>query len=261
MIHRSDTNRRAARRCSIWIMLLLGVACSPQMLHSQYQKWSIAASIGYNRLNLDAVDEKNQSDVEGWINQGIPVGRFASVKRSPFYSAGVSYRYDREIAISLTASHWSKTVSSSYDGPDAALQLDRGVGSTDVVLGIAYYPPTHPYFFEWYIQTSLGLAMAHASARAIGSSMQKIGSVLTPVRFVDTDGTSAKSKISVGLSMGANIRLFGGFSLTMAAGYRLAQLGILEGDVTRFGQHSNEPTTIEFDYSGVLVSAGLLFEL
>jgi len=231
------------------------------MLHSQYRKWSIAASIGYNRLNLDAVDEKNQADVDGWGNQGIPVGKFASVQRSPFYSAGVRYRYDREVAISLTASYWSKTVSSSYNGPDAALQLDRGVGSTDVVLGIAYYPTARPYFLEWYIQTSLGLVMAHATARAVGSRMQKDGPVLTPVLFVDTDGTSAKSRISAGLSMGADIRLFGGFSLTLAAGYRVAQLGVLESDITRFGQHSKEPTTIEFDYSGVLVSAGLLFEL
>ena len=261
MRHRSESNRRAADRCFIWIVLLLGVASTPQMLHSQHRKWSITASIGYNRLNLDAVDEKNQSDVDGWGNQGIPVGQFASVKRSPFYSAGVRYRYDREIAISLTASYWSKTVSSSYDGPDATLHLDRGVGSTDVVLGIAYYPPARPYFLEWYIQTSLGLAMARASARAVGSRMQKDGFVLTPVLFVDTDGTSAKSKISAGLSMGADIRLIGGLSLTMGAGYRLAQLGILESDITRFGQHSKEPTTIEFDYSGVLVSAGLLFEL
>jgi len=261
MRHRSDTSRRAADRGFIWIVLLLGVASTPQMLHSQYRKWSITAAVGYNRLNLDAVDEKNQSDVDGWGNQGIPVGTFASVQRSPFYSAGVRYRYDREIAISLTASYWSKTVSSSYDGPDAVLHLDRGVGSTDVVLGIAYYPSARPYILEWYIQTSLGLAMARASARAAGSRMQKDGSVLIPVLFVDTEGTSAKSKMSVGLSMGADMRLFGGFSLTMAAGYRFAQLGILESDITRFGQLSKEPTTIEFDYSGVQVSAGFLFEL
>ena len=261
MRHRSDTNRRAAGRCFIWIVLLLGVASTPQMLHSQYRKWSVTASIGYNRLNLDAVDEKNQSDVDGWGDQGIPAGQFASVRHSPFYSAGVSYRYDREFAISLTASYWSKTVSSSYDGPDAELHLDRGVGSTDVVLGIAYYPSARPYFLEWYIQTSLGLAIARASARAVGSRMQKDGSVLIPVLFVDTNGISTKSKMSAGLSMGADVRLFGGFSLTVAAGYRFAQLGILESDITRFGQHSNEPTTIEFDYSGVLASAGLLFEL
>ena len=261
MRHRSDTSRRAADRGFIWIVLLLGVASTPQMLHSQYRKWSITAAVGYNRLNLDAVDEKNQSDVDGWGNQGIPVGTFASVQRSPFYSAGVRYRYDREIAISLTASYWSKTVSSSYDGPDAVLHLDRGVGSTDVVLGIAYYPSARPYILEWYIQTSLGLAMARASARAAGSRMRKDGSVLIPVLFVDTEGTSAKSKMSVGLSMGADMRLFGGFSLTMAAGYRFAQLGILESDITRFGQLSKEPTTIEFDYSGVQVSAGFLFEL
>ena len=261
MRHRSDTSRRAADCGFIWIVLLLGVASTPQMLHSQYRKWSLMAAVGYNRLNLDAVDEKNQADVDGWGNQGIPVGTFASVRRSPFYSAGVSYRYNREFAISLTASYWSKTVSSSYDGPDAELHLDRGVGSTDVVLGIAYYPSVRPYFLEWYIQTNLGLAMARASARAVGSRMQKDGSVLIPVLFVDTEGTSAKSKMSAGLSMGADIRLFSGFSLTMAAGYRFAQLGILESDITRFGQHSKEPTTIEFDYSGVLASAGLLFEL
>lgn len=261
MRRHSDSRRRATDRGFIWIVLLLGVVSSPRMLHSQYRKWSVTASIGHNRLNLDAVDENNQADAEGWGNQGFPVGQFASLKRSTFYSAGASYRHDREFAVSLTASYWSKTVSSSYDGPGTTLQLDRGVGSTDFVLGIAYYPSARPYFLEWYIQTSLGLAIAHATARAVGSRMQKDGPVLIPVLFVDTDATYAKSKLSAGLSMGADIRMFGGLSLTMAAGYRLAQLGMLEGDITRFGQHTKQPTTIAFDYSGLLASAGLKFEL
>jgi hypothetical protein len=41
------------------------------------------------------------------------------------------------------------------------------------------------------------------------------------------------------------------------AGYRVAQVGELDGDITRFGVQSNESSTTMFDFSGVLVSIGV----
>ncbi len=251
---------RAARGGLIWTILFLGVVSSPQILHGQYRKWSIGAAVGYNQLNLDAVDEKNQSDVAGWARQGLLLGQLGSVKRSPFYSVGVSYRYDREFGVSLSGSYWTKTVSSSYHGPDAALELDRGVGCTGIVLGISYYPQAQPFFLEWYIQTNLGVSVAHATAKAVGMQMVKSGSELIPVTFVDTDGTYTKSKLTVGALAGVDLPLIGGLSLKAEAGYRVAQFGTIDGDVTQMGQHSVQTSTIEFDYSGFQVSAGFRFQ-
>lgn len=252
---------RSARGGLIWTILILGVLSFPHPLHGQYRKWSVGASLGYNQLNLDAVDDKNQRDVVGWSGEGLLLGQFSSVKRSPFYSANVGYRYDREFGVSLTGSYWTKTVSSSYNGPDATLQLDRGVGSTDVMLGISYYPSARPFFFEWYVQTSLGLSIAHATARTFGTLMAKNGPVLVPVTFVDSDGTYTKSKASVGILVGADAPLTGNLFLKAEVGYRLAQFGAIDGDVTQMGVHSVQTSTIEFDYSGFQLSAGLRFQL
>ncbi len=174
------------------MMVFSGVVFIPQTLFGQYQKWSLSASAGLNRLNLSAVDNKNASDVAGWVNQGIPVGDFASVKTSPFYSAGVRYRSDREFALSLSGTYWNKTVSSSYDGPDASLHLDRGVGSTDIMFGVNYYPTAQPLQFEWYLQGNVDLTMARATAKAVGSVSQKPGGTLMLVPFIDTDGKYKK---------------------------------------------------------------------
>ena len=241
----------------VWIVLTAGIALTPQTLHSQYRKWSIAGSVGYAVLNLDAVDNKNQSDVEGWGRQGFPIGPFASVKRPLFYSAGMVYRVDREFGISLTGSHWSKTVSTSYNDPYSSLLLDRGVASTDIVLAIAYYPSAQPFFLEWYVQANIGLAVARATGKAVGSQTEKISGVATTFQFVDTDGMLKKTRTSAGLSLGANVPLFHGISLNAEAGYRFAQVGSMEGSVTRFGETTAETTTMEFDYSGFLLTAGI----
>jgi hypothetical protein len=241
----------------VWIVLTAGIALTPQTLHSQYRKWSITGSVGYAVLNLDAVDNKNESDVEGWGRQGYPVGPFASVKRPLFYSTGVGYRVDREFGISLTASYWSRTVSTSYNDPYSSLLLDRGVASTDIVLGIAYYPSAQPFLLEWYIQANLGLAVARATGKAVGFQTEKTSGVTTTIQFVDTDGILKKTRTSAGLSLGANVPLFHGISLNAEAGYRFAQMGSMEGTVTRFGETTAETTTMEFNYSGFLLTVGI----
>jgi hypothetical protein len=261
MRHLSSAHIRVNRENIAWVMLFLGLVSAPGSLHGQYRKWSVQASVGYNQLSLDAVDEKNQSDAAGWARQGLVVGPLASVKQSPFYSVGISFRVDRDYGISLTVSSWSKTVSTSYNGPDANLKLERGVGTTDIAAGISYYPSTRPYFLEWYVQTNIGVSFARATARAVGATMVKDGSVLVPVPFVDTDGNYTKSKLTAGIVAGADIPLVGSLSLRTEAGYRFAQVGEMEGDVTQLGVQSVQTSTIDFNFSGFQVSAGFRFQL
>jgi hypothetical protein len=257
----SDMHFRALDSKLIRTILVLGVLSSPHTLYGQYRKFSISAAAGYNLLNLGAVEEKNQSDVAGWAKQGLLLGQFESVKRSPVYSATVSYRLDRELGVSLTGSYWTKTVSASYDGPDASLQLERGVGSTDVVLGISYYPPVRPFFLDWYVQSTVGVSFGRATAKAVGSLMVKDGSVLIPVTFIDSYGSYSKSKAIVGVLVGADISLIGHLSLKTEAGYKFAQFGMMDGDVTQLGVQSVQTSTIEFDYSGFQVTAGFRYQL
>ncbi len=141
------------------------------------------------------------------------------------------------------------------------MQFERGVGLTDAVLGLAYYPLAQPYFLEWHAQLNIGLAFAWASAKAVGSLAQKVDGVPTLTPYVNTDGTSQKTSFTAGVSVCADAPLVWSIFLHGEAGYRFAQLGKLNTHLTSFGVQSDEATSVDFDYSGVLLSAGLRFEI
>ncbi|HTY36823.1 MAG TPA: hypothetical protein VMH23_06915 [Bacteroidota bacterium] len=241
------------------IVFVCALAAFPGISSAQYRVWTVGAFAGYGRLSLDAVDEKNQADVSGWSSQGYSLPPLTSVKDAPLYSFCVSYRYDRDFGLALTGSTWSKTVSSSYNGADAVLSLERGVGCTTVGLGVMYFPAARPFFMEWYVQTDLGICFARATAKASGYVMVKNGSLLYPSPFVETDARYSRSKMSAGVTIGGDAPLAAGFLLHADAGYRFAQVGEMDGDVTQMGQHSVQTSSIDFNFSGLLVSAGIRY--
>ncbi|MCX6145259.1 MAG: hypothetical protein NTZ35_18805 [Ignavibacteriales bacterium] len=250
--------RSLTRGC---VALLLTIGAIQQPAVSQDRTFSITGSAGYSLLSLGAVDDKNASDVVGWSNLGIPVSDFASVKQSPFFSGRLSYRFSREIAFSIYGSSFSKSVSSSYDGPDAVLQLERSVGATDLSLGVAYYPAVQPYFLQWYLQVNLGVILARASTKAFGTQNTKPTDVGFVSPLVDSEGKYRKTKPCAAFSVGANMPLYLGIFLKGEAGYQSAQVGQLDGDITQSGVHSNETSTTFFDFSGFIVSVGVGIEL
>jgi hypothetical protein len=201
--------RSLTRICSA---LLLTIGAIQQPALGQDRRFSISGSAGYCLLSLGAVDEKNAADVVGWSNLGIPVSDFASVKQSPFFSDRVTYRFSREIAFSFYGSSFSKSVSSSYDGPDAVLQLERSVGATDLSLGVASYPAVQPYLLQWYLQVNLGVILARASTKAVGTQNTKptdIGFVST---LVDSEGNYRKTKPCAAFPSGPTCHCSSGFS-------------------------------------------------
>jgi len=256
-------DRKRTSRKSLWIPVLFATCTMliPAPGHAQIAKWSVSASAGFAQFNLTDVDTKNQADVLGFAFQGYPMGSIASLRQTPIYSAGVRYRPNREYSVSLNGSTWDKTVTASYSGPDASLRLDRGAGSTDIVLGIDFYPASRPYFLEWYVQGNLGLGFARATAVAAGSRMEKIAGVLTSVPWIDTDARYRKTKLTVGAAIGIDVPLFRGAALTAQGGYRFAPFGQLNGEARRFDIRSDETTSIDFDFSGIVATAGVRIEL
>ncbi len=241
--------------------ILLTVGTSQQQTVAQDRTFSITGSAGYGLLNLSAVDERNASDVVGWTNLGIPVNDFASVKRSPLFSGRMTYRYSRDFSVSLHGSYFSKTVYSSYDGSEAVLQLERSVGATDLSLGVAYYPAVQPYLFEWYLQVNFGVFMPRVTARTVGTQATKPAGVIVMVPLVDTDARYKKTKTFAAFFVGADMPLFQRVFLKGEAGYRVAQMGELDGEITRFGVQINQPSITLFDFSGLIVSVGVGVEL
>jgi hypothetical protein len=141
------------------------------------------------------------------------------------------------------------------------LQLERSVGATDLSLGVAYYPAVQPYFFQWYLQVNLGVILARATAKAVGTQAAKPAGDIVMVPLVDSEGKYKKTKASAAFFVGADMPLFLRVFLKGEAGYRVAQVGELDGDITRFGVQSNESSTTLFDFSGFVVSVGVGIEL
>lgn len=236
------------------------ILCTSTLI-AQSHPWSITGSAGTSILNLGAVDDDNAADAEGWARQGYTVSRFPSVKQALLYSARLSYRHDREFAVSMIALYSSKTVRASYHSYDGDLDLSRGIGSTDIILGIAYYPAAQLYFLEWYFQATFGLTFASATANATGVRYVKIAGVPTPQPLIETVATFSRTKTSVGAGAGMDIPILQRVAIKAEALYRVAQVGAMSGTVSRFGEQSDETTTIDFDYSGFLITAGIRVEL
>jgi hypothetical protein len=241
--------------------LLLSAAAIHQPTFAQDRTFSIAGSAGYGLLSLGAVDAKNASDVIEWANLGIPVNDFASVKQSPFFSGRLTYRYSRDFSVSVYGSYFSKKVYSSYDGLDAVLQLERSVGAADFSLGIAYYPAAQPYFFQWYLQANLGVFLARVTSKSVGTQATKPAGVVVMVPLIDTDARYKKTKTFAAFFVGADLPVFERVFLKGEAGYRIAQIGELDGEITRFGVPMNQPSVTLFDFSGFIVSVGVGIEL
>jgi len=260
--HSSGTGFLLRKQAKILLcfMLLAAAGVCPQTVFGQYRKLSVTASVGYSSLNLSEVDDKNRSDAAGWAAQGLPVSQFASLKQSPFYKAGVSYRLEREFGFSLSWSYWRKSVSASYNGPDATLSLERGVGSTDYTLGVSYYPDFQFSFLEWYFRTDIDLEFARATASATEIRTLTIQGTILPTPFVETEALYKKTKTAFGLTLGADVRIVRHVFVKGEATYRFAQLGTMEGTIYEFGVPSVETSLTNFDFSGILLSTGLRIE-
>ena len=247
----SNDSTRFCALTSIAILAFTGT------LSAQEGTWSVTASAGYGKFNFEEVDDDNRSDVEGWNRIGLAVEQFESLTTSPVFSGSAAYRFSREFNVSLSGRFFSKAVTASFNGTQEILLLKRSVSSTDLSLGMAYYPPAQLAFIQWSAGVSIGYMFARAGAEAFGTRSEKVGTDLTTTTTIDTKADFRKSKIVVAASLGAEASLFKGLLFTIEGCYRFAPLGKLDGDVTRFGATRSETTSIEFDYSGFVLSAGL----
>lgn len=228
-----------------------------QPLAAQEGTWTFSASVGYATLEMTAVDDDNRNDVEGFNDAGIPIGPFPLLNASPFFTGKVHYRLDREFGASLRVQYFSKEVSTRFEHPDEFLHLTRSVGATDIAGALIYYPQFQPYAFEWYIELNIALTFARARATANGEKNFKIDGQTNFVKTFDSDGNYKKSKLGVGIGTGVTMALTGPLFLRGEVSYKFAQMGTMDGTVRRFDSTTPQGTTIEFNFSGFLLSAGV----
>jgi len=219
--------------------------------------WSLSVSAGIAQMNLDQVDGDNQRDVDGWNAQGVFVPPFTSVKSALMVAAKATYRFERDIVLSLSAANAQQKVSTAYDTPEAKLSMTRSVGFTDLLFGVAYYFPIAPLRAETYVETEAGVMFARADAEAYGTQTTKVVDSTQTTIIADTKGIFRYTKPIVNVAVGANITILEPFFVRLQAQYKFGNVGTMEGDVTRFGEKRREETTIEFNYSGFLFTLGV----
>ncbi len=227
------------------------------LVQAQERTFTLSLSAGLAHMSLDQVDQDNQSDVEGWNRQGIFIGSFPSLKNAFMLSAKGSYRYDRDVAFSFSFSDASREVSTLYNTPEQTLKLVRSVGFTDATFGVVYHFPLYYDLAESYAGAEVGLMWARAHAEAYGTRTLKIVDSTETFPTLDTKGTYNATKTMVNALVGMHVRVFESLFLSAELKYKVGKVGKMDGHVTRIGSEGDETTSIEFDYSGLLITLGL----
>jgi hypothetical protein len=241
-------------------LLLSALVVASSSVRGQEGSWSVSGLAGFALLDLKNVDRDNASDVEGYRRVGYDLSTFPSLRSAIAYGGRISYRYSRDNAFSLSLIETSREVQSTFSRPEDSLALTRSVGSTTVLLGIAQHFEPVSDLIDWYAELTIGYIFARANSTAYQTHTYKQSeSDPTPITDVtdDTKGTYRRARLIVGAGIGASVSLVEPVILKLEATYRFAKIGKIDGEVTTFGEVRPHTTSIDFDYSGFVLAAGL----
>lgn len=251
--------RRRSRHAGAAVVLLIVVHSAP----AQEGTWTISGGGGYALISLSAVAGDMERDVRIYNEAGLLVPPFPSPGPGVALTASGTYRFDRDYSVSFNAYHDTRTVQTSWANPEDALSLKRRIKATVISTGLLYHFPTD-MDSDLFAEVELGMLFARATSYALWTHTEKLSDTsLTTVTEVydDTRGVFEKSKLIVSAGVGGWIRLAGPMILRGKALYRLGQIGTIDGSIVKFGQTSDQTTSIEFNLSGFLflMSVGIEF--
>ena len=244
--------------------LALVLAMLPSMLPAQEGTWTVSAGGGYAYIFLDAVKGDMDRDVRGYNNAGLLLPPFPSPSSTLALEGKATYRFDREFSWSFTLNSSSRTVGTSWEDGTYALSLERTLSSVTAMLGLGYHLPTG-YDQDVYLEVQLGYLFAKATSSADWTKSTKVadstGMYVTVMETLDdTRAKFTKSKLIVAAALGGTLRISGPLFIRGEALYRFGQIGTIDGTKTQFGQSVPQTTSIEFDFSGIFLTAGLGIE-
>ena len=238
------------------LILFVTLVFSAIVLRAQELPWSFSVSSGLVRMDMGQVETDNTNDIRGWNQQGIPIEEFKSVKTAWLFGAKGSYRFERDIFLSLAVAYAEREVRALYESYDVTLDLKRSVGFTDITAGLGYYFPIFPIHTDAYAGAELGMMFARANALAFSFTQKEADSTQIEI-VLDSEGIYRKNKLVLSAIAGANIHVLEPVFVQVEAKYKFGLVGKMEGDVRRFDVTDTQETTIEFDYSGLFLSIGI----
>ena len=219
-------------------------------------RWAVSGSIGYASLAMDEVNEENRTDVQTWNELGIPLEPFPPLQSSVVFSGRLTYRFQPNFALSISIGNSSTEVNTKYVGQRQTLSMIRSVGSTEMAVAFINYVPSRFSFVDWHAEFNVGYMSAWAKSDAFGTMTLGGPDSTYTVTNVDTKGAYDRLRTFASVGLGATVQIARNLLLGAEGKYRFAKMGRMEGEATRFGETTSE-TTVEFDYSGLLLSIGL----
>lgn len=234
------------------------VALCFSLAGAQEGTWLFSASGGLQFLRMANVNETLDKTVRDWNQlELVPISPFEHFSSAPCFGFRASYRFERDMVFSLSASFFSASVKNAYNDASVSLSLDRSVGSTQVLIGLGYVFPPLLHDVEASVEIDVGLLFARAEARTFSTRTIKQGASDTTYVYYDSEADYKKSRLIASGGTALLWNIFPPVFLKAEAFYRIAKVGTMEGMVKRIGGTFDEATTTEFDFSALSVTLGL----
>lgn len=251
----------AATACAV----IAALASFQRTASAQEGTWSFSAGGGYAYIFLADVKSDMDRDVKGYNDSGLLLPPFPSPSPAFTYGGKADYRFDRDYSFSFSLGIAKRTVGTSWHDGTYSISLSRTIGSTTALLGLAYHLPTG-FDEDLYAEVQLGYLYAKATSAADWDKSTKVVTDTTGNYIIvhetldDTRATFSKSKLIVGATIGGTLHVSGPFFIRGEVAYRFGQIGKIDGQKTQFGQTVDQTTSIEFDLSGVMLTASVGIE-
>lgn len=227
---------------------------------AQEGTWTVSGGAGYALIGLSAVKGDMDRDVQTYNEAGYGLPSFPSPSPGIAFTASASYRFDRDYSFSLNAHHDTRTVETSWANHEDDISLKRRIKATVISGGIAYHFPGTSET-DLFVEVEVGLLFARATSYAYWVHSEKLFDSTTTEVLGDTKGVFEKSKMIASIGVGGSIRVFGPLFVRGTMLYRVGQIGKIEGTLTKFGQTAPQTSSIEFNFSGIMILGSIGIEL
>lgn len=255
---------------SLWgasCLMLLFAFCMGAVVpaFAQEGSWQFSASGGTALLRMDNANETLNETVERWntspsLSINVPVGPFDPITSATQYAGTLLYRLPDGMGLSISGRWWNKPVTNAYEDQTVLLELDRSLRAIQLDIGLVYFFPLLRHRIEPFAAVEIGAIWARALANTYHTKQTKVGSTLQMEVVYDTKAIYRKSRLTVGLSAGATFGLAGPLLLKAEAGYTLAKIGTMEGEVSRVDALITDQSVTDFDFSSLRLLVGMAYE-
>lgn len=246
-------------RSTATIMLVVLTLVAGTEAMAQEGTWSFSAVAGIALLQFDQVDDDGRNDVEAYRAFGIPIDDYPALRCAPLVEAAARYRFERDMGVSFFCQYQQARTTTSLHDSVHFLSLDRRLTSVLFGSDITYFLPPLRGGIEAGFFVGMGYLWASADQITNETLTIKSGPTTEERLIQDAYAKYKKSKIIVRAGGSLTVPFTSSTSLLAAATYQHAPLGTMSGSLREFDLVRPHDTTIEFDYSTLQLTLGILY--